>query len=71
MYGIGRFRWRSAEDRGGRPVRFQPYRELPYPPRIKSYPRASIETTLRSGLMPNLGAAARIASAMKLGAKWP
>ena len=30
----------------------------------RSYDLASIETTLRLGLMPNLGAAARIASAM-------
>ena len=36
----------------------------PYPPPTELYALSSIETTLRSGLMPNLGAAARIASAM-------
>jgi hypothetical protein len=35
----------------------------PYPPLNRDYPLASIETTLRSGFMPNFGAAARMASA--------
>src|SRR6516164_9095503 len=51
--------------RGGRPVRCLAVSGCnPYPPPIEAYPHASIETTLRSGLIPNLGAAARIASAM-------